>query len=341
MRIVALVAALDHVCARYRIAAYRVHFERAGHQLVLRPMPRYWLTRWALGRDLPLADAVILQRRLLPAWQLRLLRRQARRLIFDFDDAVFLRDSYDPRGLLCRRRLDDFVATIQTADAVVAGNDWLRDQALRWTLTRRVYVIPTCVNPRLYPLARHDDPAVVRLAWIGSSSTLQGLARIRPILERLGAAFPQLRLQIICDRSLSLTHLPVDFRPWTQATETHDLAAADIGISWLPDDDWSRGKCGLKVLQYMAAGLPVVANPIGVQQHLVQPGVTGFLARDPEEWVAAVGTLVRDPHLRCRLGRAGRQVVEKHYDVRDGVARWLEVLRGCEGLEPGQSRRSA
>ena len=329
MRIVALVASPDHVCARYRVVAFRSYLESAGHRFSVQILPRYWLTRWSLGPDAAEADVVIVQRRLLSPWQLRTLRRQVRRLVFDFDDAVFLRDSYDRRGLHCEHRLQEFAAMIRTADAVVAGNDWLRRQALHWTAADRVHVIPTCVNPQIYPLATHPEaPAVVRLAWIGSSSTLQGLERIQPVLERLGKTYTGLRLQLICDKSLPLQTLPVDFRPWSQATEARDLADANIGISWLPNDLWSQGKCGLKVLQYMAAGLPVVANPVGVQAGFVEPGVTGFWADSPDAWVDAIGRLVGDPALRHRLGRAGRRLVERDYHVQRGAELWLDVLRG-------------
>ncbi len=345
MRIVALVASPDHVCARYRVAAFRSFLENAGHHFTVQTLPRYWLTRWSLGRDAVAADVVIVQRRLLSAWQLRTLRRQARRLIFDFDDAVFLRDSYDRRGLHCSHRLQDFAAMVRAADAVVAGNDWLRDQALHWAGAERVHVIPTCVNPQIYPLAAHPPvpplakgglggEAAVRLAWIGSSSTLQGLERIQPVLERLGNTYPGLRLQLICDKTLPLQALPVDFRPWSQATEARDLADASIGISWLPKDLWSQGKCGLKVLQYMAAGLPVVANPVGVQGDFVQPGITGFWADSADEWVEAVGRLVCNAALRQRLGRAGRRLVEQEYHVQRGAELWLDVLRGQQASSP-------
>jgi len=342
MRIVALVASPDHVCARYRIVAFRSFLENAGHRFTIQVLPRYLLTRWSLGRDALEADVVIVQRRLLSTWQLRILRRQVRRLVFDFDDAVFLRDSYDRRGLHCEHRQQEFAAMIRAADAVVAGNDWLRDQALRWRGPAGVHVIPTCVNPRLYPLAGQEDHAdVVRLAWIGSSSTLQGLVRIQPVLERLGQTYPGLRLQLICDKTLPLQSLPVAFRPWSQATEARDLADAHIGISWLPDDKWSQGKCGLKVLQYMAAGLPVVANPVGVQPILVKPGITGFCADSAEAWVAAVGQLVRDAALRRQLGLAGRRVVEQEYDVERGARLWLDVFRDLQASSSLSNRKSA
>src|SRR5207237_3454969 len=140
--------------------------------------------------------------------------------------------------------------------------------------------------------------------------------------EELGKTIPAIQLKVICDRSLTLEHLPVEFCPWREDTEAAEIARGDIGVSWLPDDLWSAGKCGLKVLQYMAAGLPVVANPVGVQADLVRHGETGFLAETPQQWVDAVGRLAHDPALRQRMGKAGRQRVGGEFGVASGAARW-------------------
>src|SRR5439155_6821650 len=162
------------------------------------------------------------------------LRRAARVLIFDFDDAIFLRDSYSPKGLHSLRRLQRFAATVESADKVVAGNAGLRDQAARWTAPERIEVMPACLDAAAYPLAEpgHGDEGV-ELVWIGSASTLQGLAAIQPVLERLGQHDPGLRLKLICDRFLTLRTLPVVRCRWSQAGEAAALAEADIGISWI------------------------------------------------------------------------------------------------------------
>jgi glycosyltransferase involved in cell wall biosynthesis len=332
VHLTALVDSPEHVCCRYRVTAFRPFLERAGHALELRPWPRSWWGRLRLPGELRHADAVLVQRRLLPGWQLALLRRACRALLFDFDDAVYLRDSYSPRGLHSPGRLRRFAGIVRAADAVVAGNDFLRAAALRWTRPGRVHVVPTCVDPGRYPLAEHTRSGEgVQLVWIGSSSTLRGLEAVRPLLEEVGRRCPGLRLKLVCDRFLELQHLPVLPRPWSEAGEAAELASADVGISWVPDDPWSRGKCGLKVLQYMAAGLPVVANPVGVQPDLVRPGVTGFLADTAAGWAEAVGRLARDPGLRRRMGAAGRRVVEGEYSVGAGAARWLALLAGLGG----------
>ena len=353
MHLTALVESPDHVCCRYRLAAFRPFLERAGCSLDLVALPPRWWARLWLYRRLHGA-AVILQRKLLPAWELDRLRRSARLLLFDLDDALFLRDSYAARGLHSARRLRRFAATARACDAVVAGNAFLAAHAARWAGPNRVHVIPTCVDPTLYPPPqpspargegeRPPSPlsgggwgggASVQLVWVGSSSTLRGLEAARPTLEEIGRRVPGARLKILCDRFLRFDALPVVERRWSAAGEAAEIAAADVGISRVPDDDWSRGKCGLKVLQYMAAGLPVVANPVGVHAEMVRHGATGFLADTAAEWADAVGRLARDPELRRRMGAAGRRAVEERYGVARGAGRWLALL---DGLRRGERR---
>jgi glycosyltransferase involved in cell wall biosynthesis len=279
-----------------------------------------------LYRHLRGVDVVVVQRRLLPLAELAILRHAARRLVFDFDDAVWLRDSYSPRGHVSRKRSRRFRAMIRSSDRVLAGNEYLAEAARRLVETEWVEVLPTCVDPARYPVAEHADRrGPPRLVWVGSSSTLQGLERFRPTLEAIGRSIPGVRLRVVCDRFPSFEHLPVDPVPWSEAGEAAAIAAADVGIGWVPDDPWSRGKCGLKVLQYQAAGLPVVANAVGVHAEMVREGETGFLAGPSEDWVAAIRKLA-DPALRQRLGRAGRQQVEDRYSVAVGGRVWVAVL---------------
>ncbi len=337
MHLVALVDAVEHVCCRYRLTAFRPFLEQAGHTLQVQPLEPTWWGRLRQFRALSGAT-VVLQRRLLPWWQLMVLRHGVRRLIFDFDDAVFLRDSYAPRGQRHAGRLRRFAAMIRSADAVVAGNAFLAAEALRHAGTVPVVVIPTCVEVQRYaPTPPRPTDGGLELVWVGSSSTLRGLERIRPLLEELGRGLPGLRLKLVCDRFLTFTHLPVVACPWQEATEAQELATADVGISWVPDDLWSQGKCGLKVLQYMAAGLPVLANPVGVHCDMVQSARTGYLVQTPGEWLAALACLSGEQELRHQLGCAGRRLVETEYSVAVGAARWLDLL---DRLAARQARRA-
>lgn len=325
MHWIGLVDHPEHVCCRYRLAAFRPYLEQAGHALELVTVPRPWWSRIGLFQRLRGAN-VIVQRRLFAGWQRALLRRSARRLLFDFDDAMFLRDSYSVRGLHDRRRLRRFAGMVQCADAVIAGNVFLAEQAAQWTDERSIQVIATCVDPKRYSLAEPKKGSGLELVWVGSASTLRGLQAIAPLLERIGRNVPGVRLKLLCDRFLTLRHLPVLPVPWTEANEAAEIAGADIGISWLPEDDWSRGKCGLKVLQYLAAGLPVIANPVGVQSEMVRHGETGFLAQTPKQWIEAVRRLAQDVELRRHMGQAGRRLVETRYSVPVAAARWVQLL---------------
>jgi glycosyltransferase involved in cell wall biosynthesis len=330
--LVALVESTGHVCCRYRLAAYRGHWENAGHALTLQCLPHGTWAWLGLARLLASADAVILQRKLLAPWQLYIVRRASRMLIYDIDDAVFMRDSYSPKGLYSSRRQRRFASTVGCADLVVAGNGFLQSQIVRHTDPNRVYVIPTCVDPGAYRLAPHERRAPhMELVWLGSSSTLRGLEKVKPLLETLGARCPGVSLKIVCDRFFTLQNIQVTACPWSETTQADALASADVGISWLPDDLWSRGKCGLKVLQYMAAGLPVIANPVGMQTELVRPGATGFLADSADQWVEAVSRLAQSPSQRRKMGQAGRRRVALEFSIAQGAQAWLKTLESCPG----------
>jgi glycosyltransferase involved in cell wall biosynthesis len=286
----------------------------------------------AIGYGLDDADCVIIQRKLLPRWVVALLRRRVRKLIFDFDDAVWLRDSYSSRGFIDPKRARRFEAIVGACDLVVAGNEYLAAEAVRHTSPDRVVVIPTCVEPSKYVVSRHSDNRALQMVWIGSASTLQGLAQFAKTLSAIGRALPGIRLKLICDRFLPIPDLAVDACNWKQETEATEIASADIGISWVPDDPWSRGKCGLKILQYQAAGLPVVANPVGVHTDMVRDGETGFTAVSTEEWVAAIARLASEPELRHRMGGDGRRQVEDRYSVMAGARSWAAAVERLAGI---------
>lgn len=324
MRIVALAESESHVCCRYRLAAFRPAFAGAGHTLDIRAVPQSLFGRFAIGRDLTSYDAVILQRKLLPRWAIALLRRRVRRLIFDFDDALWLRDSFSVKGFDDAKRTARFRTTVAACDLVIAGNDYLAAEARKFA-AGHVRVIPTCVDVAKYTPTSHTAHDGVRLVWVGSSSTLKGLERFTPTLSAIGRALPGTRLKLICDRFTEFPGLSVERCVWNEATEACEIANADIGIGWVPNDPWSRGKCGLKVLQYQAAALPVVANAVGVQADFVYEG-TGIRANTTDEWVNAIRTLAADAALRKRLGQAARKQVEACYSVEAGARLWLESL---------------
>ncbi len=334
MQIVAIVATPDHVCSRYRLQAFVPELQSVGHTLQIVSVPRSWREWFRLRSTLDQADLVVVQRLLLSSVELIFLRQRVRHLAFDFDDAVWLRDSYHAKGFVSQKRANRFRAMIRRCDRVFAGNDYLVQEAQKWAKTpQSVHLIPTCVDPESYPIAQHG-PGPVTLVWVGSSSTLQGLEKFRPTLERIGQQVPNVRLRIVCDRFLQFDHLPVEPVVWSQSSESSAIASAQIGIGWVPDDPWSRGKCALKILQYQAAALPVIANAVGVQSKFVQNDRTGFLANSETEWVDAVHNLAMNPELRIRLGLQARANVLQSYSVAAGAKLWSEALLGLTGVAP-------
>lgn len=330
MDALALVESPSHVCCRYRIEPFAERARALGHRVEvagLEPSPLARLRQLSRAADF---DVVVLQRKLLGAMELAWLRRRSRRLVFDFDDAVFARDSYDARGAASGRRSRRFGRTARAADLMLAGNEFLMARAvLAGAEPARVRAIPTCIDPARYaPRADTVDPGALTLVWIGSSSTVRGLEQRAALWAQIAERFPGVRLRLICDRFPELG-LPTEAVAWSAANEAAMLASADVGIALVPDDVWSRGKCGLKVLQYMAAGLPVIANPVGVHTDLIEPGASGFLAASDDDWLRAIGELASDPALRARMGRAGRERVEAAYSVDAWADRWVEAVFGA------------
>lgn len=277
-----------------------------------------WKRRQADLARLAQFDAVLVQKGVLPGLYLGWERRFAGKkpLIYDFDDAVWLarQGGSLPVRLLHRERAVQEV--LRCAAAVIAGNDYLADYARRFN--RNVTVIPTCVECARYPQAA--DTALI--GWIGSRTTLPYLRPLQPVFAKLGV-----RPRVIAAGDPRKLGFPVEFRPWRLETELAELAQIGIGIAPLPDGPWERGKCGVKVLQYMACGLPVVASPVGVHAQIVAHGVTGFLAGEPVEWEAYLRELMANAPLRRQMGQAGRALVQRHYDIRVAVEQLLKVLR--------------
>lgn len=327
MKVLALKEEPNHVCFRYRIEAFAPALAARGWTLESLPLDSHTFSRSKQLRAARWADVVILQRKFLPLWQLRLLRKLSRVLVYDFDDAVFLRDSYSRKRSTSLVRAARFWATLRAADAVIGGNLWLCAQAARYVAAEKVYLVPTCVDPGLYPQAAHDERAgPARLVWIGQHSTLPSLQCARAHLAAAGRRLPGLEVRVICNQFPELDAVRVIPRQWSAGCEAAELAACDIGISWLPDDAWSLGKCGLKVLQYMAAGLPVVANPVGMNAAMVLHGETGYLGETPEEWARYICRLAHDAGLRRRMGQAARARVTAQFSVERWAPRFAALI---------------
>jgi len=319
----------DRASFRSRIGMYLDLLRSKGIQTTVARLSNSVSERRALLMSARCSDAVLLQRTLLTAWDGYWLRRCGRIVIYDFDDAIMYSNRQPGRSP--RRRLRSFGRAAALSSLVLAGNEYLADHARRYAANVRVLPTGLDLNPYRVTIPRAEDGRV-RLVWIGSRSTLKYLREITPALEELGTRIPNLVLRIVCDEFLDLPSLKVEKHRWSRETEARDLMTSDIGLAPLPDDPFTRGKCGFKILQYRAAGLPVVASPVGVNAQYVQQDVTGFLARDLPQWVDRLRALVENPELRTTLGRYGQREVER-FDVSVIGEQFCRLITECLGQE--------
>ena len=310
---------------RYRAMHYFARLAAAGHRarhLDLSGGAGNYLAAIAAARQ---ADLVLVLRKTLPGPLLWGLRRAARRLVFDLDDAVFCNTD----GSASSTRMSRFKAMVAACDHVTAGNGFLAANAAQYN--SRVSIVPTSVDVDRYRVQAAKPEGHFDIAWIGSSSTRKYLEEAVPPLREASRRLPGLRLKIIADFDLDAPGFPTVPVRWRADTEAYELASAHVGIAPMRDDDWSRGKCALKVLQYMAAGLPVVSSPAGVNAEAVMEGQTGFLAEDQEAWVERLVALAVNPQQRAEMGRCGRQRVEDIYSLDVVAGKLLAVIDSALG----------
>jgi glycosyltransferase involved in cell wall biosynthesis len=318
-RVLAIANNLKQASYRLRIEALVAPLAQRGIALDVQIRPRAILARQRLLQTADGYDAVILQRKLLGASDARLLARRARRVYFDVDDAVMYCNG--PAGIFERwRTWRRFLATAANVDQVVAGNEYLADMFRRRGAS--ACVLPTVVDIHRYTAKVHAQVDRPTLVWIGSHSTLPYLRELLPVLESMSC----LKLLIIADEGLTSSSIEIEHISWSSATEAAALARGDIGIAPTPFDRWTEGKCGFKIVQYMAAGLPVIASPVGANRELVVEGKTGFLVYQASDWRKSIAALASDWELRARLGAAGRARAETHYTLERAVDFWEKLL---------------
>jgi len=336
---------------RFRIAQFVPHLESRGFSVAIEPfftteffrlvyepgrygrkaalMLRQMTRRARLLSRLQEFDLVFLYREALPLGPPLIELAMARRgpaLVYDFDDAVFLPNTSDANRIVGFAKWPQKVpAILRLCDRVIAGNGFLAEFARRHN--PRVSVIPTCVDTAHFaPRSAAPDRARPVVGWIGSPTAARYLDLVAPALQQVAArqAF-DLRISG-AGRCPSIPGVTIDRQPWAQSKEVELFAGCDIGIYPLPDDDWARGKCGFKAVQFMACGVPVVASAVGVNREILEDGVNGFLASTEDEWVGKLTRLLRDAPLRRRIGDAGRRTVEERYSLAVNAPKVVDVL---------------
>jgi glycosyltransferase involved in cell wall biosynthesis len=220
-----------------------------------------------------------------------------------------------------------FFSNLEYANCVIAGNEYLAEKARPFN--QRVAVIPTTIDTSIHkPMPEKRVGEIVTIGWSGSISTVKHFETLIPVLKKLRSVFnDKVRFMLIGDVNYRNSGLEVEALQWKAETEVSDLNRFDIGIMPLPDDEWARGKCGLKALSYMACGVATVASAVGVNSEIISHGQNGFLASNEEEWIKYLSLLVTDAELRRELGRKGRETVVSKYSVEANRNKYLSVFK--------------
>ena len=241
----------------------------------------------------------------LPVFLEKIAKRINPHMLLEFDDAIFLTP-------LHKRKIPRLITMSRH---VIVGNAYLRDYAMKFN--SHVTVIPTVVDTERYHTKRdYRAQGKVNIGWIGLAYNLPYVRRLEGTFQKLKAEVGDFLFTMICSKGIKMDGVQTVFRRWNYDDEAKDIETFDIGIMPLPNDEWAKGKCGLKVLQYMACGVPVVASPVGVNQDIIKDGETGFLAATENDWLQKLTLLARDEELRRKLGRKGRDTVEDRYSLK-------------------------
>jgi len=332
---------------RYRIEQWAPLLRRAGVQVTLSPflsrrgmdllyepghvaakaqeILRGYLKRFTDVLWPGSADVIFVYREaalLGPAW-IEWLLALRRPLMFDFDDAIYLADTSQANAWSRTLKSVTKVETIcRVARHVTVGNEFLASYAK--DRAREVTVIPSTIDTDIYQIQPRAQNRVPVVGWTGSVTTVPYLMAVAPALRRLREK-REFEMRVI-GAKVHIEGLAVRCHPWRAETEPDDLRALDLGLMPLPDDDWSRGKCGMKALQYMALGIPPVVSPVGVNATIVRDGINGLHACTEEEWIDRIALLLEDEPLRRSLGQEARRTVEESFSARAHAPRLARIL---------------
>lgn len=256
----------------------------------------------------------------------RRIAKSNAKLIFDFDDAIWLMDKNPNQGVFNRLKNPKKTAKIiALADQVIVGNDYLKNYAFAYN--SNVRIIPSTVDFDKYTEPVKKAEGKICIGWTGSFSTIKHFETILPALEEIKSMFgDRVCFKLIGEPNYRNETLEIEGVPWKSETEAVDLGELDIGVMPLPDNKWTRGKCAMKGLQYMALGIPTIMSPVGVNSEIIDDGSNGMLARTSDDWVRKLSLLIEDESLRTRIGEEGRKTARKDFSVEANKEKWLAVF---------------
>lgn len=250
-----------------------------------------------------------------------------KKIIFDFDDAIWIKDVSGVNKKLSWLKFPNKTGKIISySTTVITGNNYLANYALMFN--SNVKMIPTTIDVNYHfshKVIKQNEK--IRIGWTGTITTNNHLKLLFPVLTELKKKYPQVELVMISNAPIADSSIEISYQPWNKSTEIEDLSSFDIGIMPLPDDEWAKGKCGFKGLQYMALEIPTIMSPIGVNTEIINNGVNGFLAISDADWIEKLSRLIESKELREKIGKAGRKTVVDRYSIDANRERFLKILQ--------------
>ncbi len=325
MKVLFITKGREDPAARYRMMPVLSHFQNLKIETSLCDELDGIAAKCRLLSQASDAQLLFVQRKLFAPWFTRALKRRCKNIVFDFDDAIFCRSN----GGSSASRMRKFRGMLASSSLVLAGNGYLATQCGDVDKV----VVPTAVDEEPFNLDIEKEPGCT-LVWIGSSSTRKYLEQHRQILEEVGARFPNIILKVIADFDFHLENMSVVNVAWSLESEANQLVSAHIGIAPMTDNPWTRGKCALKVIQYMAAGLPVISSNSGANREVVVQDETGLLADTFDDWLQAIELLSGNESERKRLGSAGRRRMLQLYSSTTVLDSITEALTSRKLISP-------
>jgi glycosyltransferase involved in cell wall biosynthesis len=292
-----------------------------------------FLTRFSQLTEIKKHDAVFIFREASligpPIFEWIIAKRYKKPVIFDFDDAIWLPNvSEANRFWSWLKNHNKTGKIISWSKTVIAGNSYLAEYAKAFNAN--TYIIPTTIDTEYHQVLRikNTNPEKVIIGWTGSDTTIRHFKMAYPLFKELDKKYPgKLEFRLISNKSVNDAPVKISFVAWNKESEIKDLQQLDIGIMPLPDDEWSRGKCGFKGLQYMSLGIPSVMSAVGANKDIIQDKENGFLPTNHEEWIAVLSSLIESVELRNYIGESGRKTILEKYSVAAQKENYLQVIK--------------
>lgn len=255
----------------------------------------------------------------------RLFAKSTAKLIFDFDDAIWLAETSSAnKSLAFLKNPDKTKDIINEVDLVFAGNAYLANYAKNYC--DNVKIVPTTIDTNYHIPKSKIAKDKICIGWTGTDTTIKHFEFLLPVLEKIYKQFPSVYFKLISDREVHYPSINLSSIKWSKEDEIEQLEEFDIGIMPLPDDKWSKGKCGFKGLQYMSLQIATIMSPVGVNSEIIQNGINGFLASTETEWIEKLSLLISNTELRNQLGKQARQTIIEKYSVEAWKEKYLQYF---------------